>query len=358
MADKRENPLVTIGIVCYNGARYIDRCMASLASQEFRDFEIIVVDNQSKDQSVELLRKYSNITLIINPENTGFSGGNNQALAVARGQWYLMCNLDTVLEPDALAELVRAGQLDPTAGAIAPKILRMNKDGVIENPPLLDSTGVYITPYGRHHDRGSQQPDTGQFEVPEYVFGYTGAMVLLRRQMIDDTSLFGKFCDEDFFAFREDADNSWRMQLMGWKCLYQPRAVCYHERTVFEGNRETTSALINMHSTKNRFLLRISNMTRLVLFRTLVPAGVRDIGVLVYVLLRERTSLPGLYFVVRHFPRLWRKRREIQSRRRVPDEYIVSFFEYKPVSKPLDSEILKKIEDFPRRVPLGPLRNA
>lgn len=354
MTQHETSPLVSIIIVCYNGQRHIARYMQSLSRQEFRDFEIIVVDNQSSDGSVEELRRYPEINLIVNPVNNGSTGGNNQAISVARGKWIFISNLDTVLEPDFLAELVRAGELDEKIGAVAPKILRMNRDGSIGNPPLLDSTGIYLTPWHRQHDRGSQTPDRGQYETPEYVFGYTGALALLRRAMIDDTSIDGNFLDEDFFSFREDSDTSWRMQLMGWKCLYQPRAIGYHERTVFEGNRGTTSALINMHSTKNRFLMRMSNITPSLYLRTFIPATIRDIGIVFYVLLKERTSLPALPYIFRNWQRRWARRQVIQSRRRVSEAYMASFCKFKPVAKPLEPGLLAILNAQPQRRPLGP----
>jgi GT2 family glycosyltransferase len=352
--DSEIRPLVSIIIVCYNGEQHIARYMKSLARQEFRDFEIIVVDNQSADRSVEVLRQYSGINLILNPVNNGSTGGNNQAIAAARGKWIFISNLDTILEPNFLAELVRAGELDERIGAVAPKILRMNHDGTIGSPPLLDSTGTVFTPWHRQHDRGSQTPDRGQYETPEYVFGYTGALALLRRAMIDDTSVYGQFFDEDFFSFREDSDTSWRMQLMGWKCLYHPRAIGYHERTVFEGNRDTTSALINMHSTKNRFLMRMSNITPQLYLRTFLPATLRDIGIVFYVLVKERSSLPALPYIFRNWSRLCARRQVIQSRRRQSEAYMASFCRYKPVSKPLEPNLLAALTAEQRPKPLGP----
>jgi len=348
------SPLVTISIVCYNGERHIARFMESIARQEFRDFEIIVVDNQSKDRSVELLRQYPVVKLIINAVNNGSTGGHNQAIAAARGKWIFMSNLDTVLEPNFLEEALRAGELDERIGAVAPKILRMNRDGSTDHPPLLDSAGIYLTPWHRQHDRGSQTRDVGQYETPEYVFGYTAALAVLRREMIDDTTILGQYCDEDFFAFREDSDNSWRMQLMGWKCVYQPRAIGYHERAVFEGNRNTTSVLINMHSTKNRFLMRISNITGPLYLRTIIPATVRDLGIVVYVFLKERKSIPALKYVFKHWKRLLARRRIVQARRRVSEEYMASYCAFRPVSRPLESGLLAKLELEPRREPLGP----
>ena len=113
----------------------------------------------------------------------------------------------------------------------------------------------------RHFDRGWHQPDSRYFERMEYVFGATAAAALFRRELIDDISIDGHFFDPDFFIYREDADVAWRAQLQGWRCLYTPRAVAHHVRTVTPGNRRGLPPVINMHSVKNRFLMRIKNVT-------------------------------------------------------------------------------------------------
>ncbi len=113
----------------------------------------------------------------------------------------------------------------------------------------------------RHLDRGSLEVDNGHFRNYEYVFGATAAAALYRREMIDDISLDGEFFDTDFFVYREDADVAWRAQLMGWKCLYAPYARGYHVRKALPGNRRALPPEINMHSVKNRFLLRMKNMS-------------------------------------------------------------------------------------------------
>ena len=88
---------------------------------------------------------------------------------------------------------------------------------------MIDSTGIYFTPNMRHLDRGAEEQDRGQFDREQYVFGATGAAAMFRREFIEAVSVEGQFFDEEFFAFREDADLAWRAQLMGWKCLYTPQ---------------------------------------------------------------------------------------------------------------------------------------
>jgi GT2 family glycosyltransferase len=232
-----------------------------------------------------------------------------------------------------ISEMVRAGELAEDIGIVAPKVLRLEADDQ-QSPYRLDSTGVYMTRNLRHLDRGSEEIDRGQYEKMEYVFGYTGAAALFRRRMIEDVSIDGQFLDEDFVFYREDGDLSWRAQLMGWKCLYTPRAVCFHVRRVFPTNRSAVSALINMHSTKNRFLMRVKNITPAVYRRVFWPTTLRDIGIAGYVLLRERSSLPGLIFILKNWKRTWAKRKLVQAKMRVKDSDVAAWFDDEPVSRP------------------------
>jgi GT2 family glycosyltransferase len=210
----------------------------------------------------------------------------------------------------------------------------MGEDFAIPERPVFDSTGIFMTPNVRHLDRGSRMPDDAQFETAEYVFGATGAAALYRRSMIRDVSIGGEFFDHDFFAYREDADLAWRAQLLGWKCLYTPRAVAYHVRSVLPQDRKSVSRVINMHSVKNRFLMRVKNATPGLYRRYGFAITVRDVLVIAGCLLREWNSLPGLWFVLRWLPRTWRKRSQIMARRRVSSDYINQWFSYEPVSFP------------------------
>jgi GT2 family glycosyltransferase len=186
----------------------------------------------------------------------------------------------------------------------------------------------------RHLDRGSQEIDNGHYREHEYVFGATAAAALYRRAMIDDVSVDGEFFDPDFFVYREDADVAWRAQLLGWRCLYTPYARGYHVRSVLPGNRRALPAAINMHSVKNRFLMRIKNITPSLYRRNWFAITVRDLVVLGCCLLREHGSLKAFSYLAANFQRALAKRRQIMARRRVSDEYIASWFSYSPVSRP------------------------
>src|ERR1700722_18238180 len=327
--------LVSITIVTYNSGRFIKRCLDSVLDQTYQFKEIIVIDNASTDGTTDILEPFEErCRIIYNEDNIGFAAAQNQAIGMSDSDWVLTLNPDVLLLPDFITALVHAGNQDPRIGTVCGKLLTMSAGFDFPEKPVVDSTGIYFTPNLRHLDRGSLQPDNGHYRQYEYVFGATAAAALYRREMIDDISIDGEFFDNDFFVYREDADVAWRAQLMGWRCLYAPFAKGYHVRKALPGNRRALPPEINMHSVKNRFLLRMKNMTGDLYRRNFFSITARDIVVIGCCLLWEHSSLRAFPFLIRNWKSVMAKRREIMPRVRVDDEYMASWFSFQPVSKP------------------------
>jgi len=327
--------LVSVTLVTYNSGRFIKRCLESVLEQKYPNLEVVVVDNASTDGTVDLLEQFADkCRIYYNTENLGFAEAQNQAIELAQGDWVLTLNPDVLLMPNFIQALVDAGQLDPKVGTVCGKLLTIRASFDLPEKQLIDSTGIYFTPMLRHLDRGSQEVDNGHYTNFEYVFGATAAAALYRRGMIEDIKVQGEFFDPDFFVYREDADVAWRAQLMGWRCLYTPQARGYHVRAVLPGNRQALPAVINMHSVKNRFLMRIKNMTPNLYRRNWLSITSRDLVVAGACLLREHTSLKAFVYLGKNWRRFLQKRSEIMSRRRVSDDYLSSWFSYQPVSRP------------------------
>ena len=334
-----DNDRVSVTIVTYNSGRFIKRCLESVLAQRYAKKEIIVIDNASSDGTVDILEQFEDrCQIIYNDENIGFAAAQNQAIRSSTGEWVLTLNPDVLLLPNFIQALVDAGQFDSRVGTVCGKLLTILATFDLPDKPLVDSTGIYFTPMLRHLDRGSQEVDNGHYLKHEYVFGATAAAALYRRQMIDDISIGEEFFDPDFFVYREDADVAWRAQLLGWKCIYTPHARGYHVRKVLPGNRRALPPGINMHSVKNRFLMRLKNMTGDLYKRNWLSITARDLVVFGACLVREQSSLKAFWYVTRNWKRVMAKRREIMSRKRVDDDYIASWFRYKPVSSPVSKE--------------------
>ena len=327
-------PLVSVTVVTYNSGRFIHRCLEAVLAQD-HGVEIIVIDNASTDGTLDILEQFEDrCQIVYNHENIGFAAAQNQAIGLSSGEWVLTLNPDVLLLPDFVGMLLAAGQVDDQIGTVCGKLLALKPNFDIPDRPRVDSTGIFFTPMLRHLDRGSQEIDNGHYLNHEYVFGATAAAALYRRRMIEDIGIDGEFFDPDFFVYREDADVAWRAQLLGWRCIYTPYARGYHVRSVLPGNRRALPPVINMHSVKNRFLMRIKNITPAIYRRNWFSITVRDLVVLGCCLVREQSSLKAFAYLAKNYRRVLAKRRAIMARRRVSDEYMASWFSYLPVSQP------------------------
>jgi len=345
---------VCVAIVTCNSARYIRRCLDAVLCRPETSLQVIVVDNASTDDTLRVLQEFGDrIQVVPNSRNLGFAEAQNQAIRASHSTWVLTLNPDVLVDPDFILSLLEAGESDPRIGAVCGKLLSIGPGFEPLPDSRIDSTGIFFTPAMRHFDRGWHEPDNRHFERMEYVFGATAAAALFRREMIDDISIDGNFFDPDFFVYREDADVAWRAQLQGWHCLYTPRALAHHVRTVTPGNRRSLPALINMHSVKNRFLMRIKNMTGDLYRRHWLTTTLRDLIVVGGSVLWEPASLPAFWQVARCLPEALRQRRIIMARRRISDEELAAWFDFAPVSRPVGHALepsLRKPWTAPRRV--------
>ena len=308
---------VAITIVTFNSEWYIRPCLEAVLALDPAPEQIVVIDNLSSDGTRVVLREFSDrVDVVCNGANTGFAAGQNQAIEMTRADWVLTLNPDVLLPGDFLARLLEAGDAGDDVGTLCGKLLSLRPDLSTPSPAVLDSTGIYFTPQMRHFDRGWGEPDDGRFNQTEEVFGACAAAALYRRRMIEDVKTGGYFFDPAFFSYREDADVAWRARLLGWRCVYRPAAYGFHVRQLRPGKRGRNPDVVNMHSVKNRFLMRAKNVTWPVWKRCWMPALVRDTAVVAGCLLWEHASLPAFWHLAKALPEALRQRREIMTRRR------------------------------------------
>src|SRR5271165_590667 len=323
--------MVSVLIVTWNSAQYLQQCFASLDRQDYRDWEVVVIDNASADSTRELLQpRESQWRVIYNDRNVGFAAGQNQAIRAAKGEFLLCLNPDVMLADDFVGRLVEVAFTHPEAGSICGKLLRWDPTNDRHQTRIVDSTGIYFTRNMRHLDRGADETDNGQYDRAQYVFGATGAAAMFRRSFVEAVSVDGEFFDEDFFSYREDADLAWRAQVMGWKCIYTPEAVAWHVRRVTPERREQLPLVINWHSVKNRFLMRGKNASGWLCGKLLWPVAWRDLMIIGYAVVRDRRLLSAIAYPWRVLDSIRRKRAIIQSRRRVSDRNLIWWFSDTP----------------------------
>jgi GT2 family glycosyltransferase len=315
---------ITIGLVTWNSSWYLPSCLASLSNQQDIPFELVVVDNDSTDSSLDIVANlFPRAEIIQNQANQGFCAPHNQAIRRSTAPFYMPLNPDIQLQPNCLAAMRAAMLAHPRNGMVAAKLL-LGKPS--EGPQRLDSTGLFIDRKRRQFLRGHAEIDQGQYDAPGEVFGVDGSVPLYRREMLEDIKINGEYFDEAFFAHKEDVDLAWRARLLGWKCVYTPQAVAFHDRQFRPGKRGGLSADIRLDAVKNRYYLLLKNelvegwrrdWTRILWY---------DFKILVYLMIYERSSLKAFSLLRKDWPRLMEWRREIQKRRRASPQEILTWF--------------------------------
>ena len=316
--------LVSVGLVTWNSAAYLPDCLGALAHQEYTNFELIIVDNASTDDSLELvLQYYPNAKVIHNNSNTGFCHAHNQAIQASKGAYYLPLNPDVEMDVMYVSNLVSALEHRQGYGLAAGKLLLVPHE---EEHWRLDSTGLFIDRRRRQYLRGHGEFDDGQYDTPGEVFGVDGAAPLYRRAMLEDIKIDSQYFDESFFAHKEDVDLVWRARLYGWSCWYQPLAVAYHRRSFRPGKRENITLDVRVDAIKNRYLLLIKNETVLGWQRDWLHIIWYDLKILAYLCLFERSSLKAFSLLWRDWSRAQAWHQEIARRTRVQPAEILTWF--------------------------------
>lgn len=237
------SPLVYIILLNYNGLKDTIDCVESLEKNTYKNYKIIIVDNDSADNSVEVLSsKYKAHTIMPTGDNLGFAGGNNVGIkyAMEKGADYiLLLNNDTVVEKDFLSIMVDRVEENSEIGIITCKAYYFNSNRI------WYAGGDINTLKGNASHAGYNEIDNGQYDEEKYVGFASGCCMLLSRKAILDTGLM----TEDYFLYYEDTDYCCRIKNSGYKIFYCPRAVIYHK---VSASTKASSPMYNYYYTRNR----------------------------------------------------------------------------------------------------------
>lgn len=224
-------PRVSVIIPNWNGARFLPACLRALAQQTYRDFEIVVVDNASTDDSQALLaRDFQNVRVLTLDANYFFAGAVNYGIRATQSEIVVLLNNDTEAEATWLQELVAALDANPRAGMAATKLR------LFDERDKLHSAGDFYRADGVPGNRGVWELDNGQYDDaqnPPPLFGVCGGACAYRRAMLDEIG----WLDEDLEFNCEDVDLNWRARLAGYDCALAPRAIVYHMLSASGGGK-------------------------------------------------------------------------------------------------------------------------
>lgn len=327
---------VAVVIPNWNGANGLHRSVESVLEQTYADLLLIIVDNGSTDNSKEVIQQYASkdlrIHTIWNTSNLGYTGGMNPGLQYALDQG---CEYVAALNDDAQADkrwlehLLEFLKENPTYGIATSKMLH-------EDGKTIDDTGDIYTSWGLPYPRGRDEKTSKRYDTDTEIFSASGGATVYRCSMLKEIGLF----DDDFFAYYEDVDLSFRAQLTGWKVAYVPNAVVYHEQG--GTSKRMIGGFTTYQTMKNLPLVLYKNVPR----KFLISMGIRLTIARTLFLLRAITRKQGLMALkgdVAATKLIIRKRAErkrIQAMKTVSDDYIWSIIVH---DLPPNATALRKI---------------
>lgn len=243
-------PAISIITLTCNSIKFTNGCLDSIFTQDYKNYEVIVVDNGSTDGTVNFIKEnYPETILIESKENLGACKARNQGIEIAKGDWILTLDCDIILEKDFLLKIAKLTRnLDNDIGMVQPKILNPDKREIY-------SCGIYLSWMRRFYDIGKGRLDNGRFNNPGYIFGVCSASALYKKQMLDEIKECTGYFDERFFFLVEDVDLSWRAQRKGWRAVFYPQTICYH----YGNSSATDKNLRRYFCLRNRYYTIMKN---------------------------------------------------------------------------------------------------
>jgi len=308
-----DNPLVSVIIVNYNGKRHLEKCLESLMNVDYEKCEVILVDNNSTDNSVEFVKNVHPSVIIIKLDNNyGFAEPNNIGAKNAKGEFLLFLNNDTVVNPNFIREMVKVLNQDSEIAICQSLLLKPNGE--------VESSGDFIDILGRAYM--SKEKETKVKEI----LSARGASMMVRKKMFWELGGF----DKNFFASFEDIDLSWRAWIWGYKIVLVPNSIVYHTggQTI-----QLLTPEIKFHGVKNNLVLCLANfeapLSKIIklFYASLMK---KSFGISVgtdYELARPLPSFGtvfrGLMWVLKNFKYVLVKRKKVNSRRARTTEELV-----------------------------------
>lgn len=316
--------LASVIIPNWNGSKLLEDCLKSLGRQTFKDFEIILVDNGSTDDSLEYVKdNYPEVKIIPLQKNFGFAKAINEGVKTSSAKYVLFLNNDTSVDKDWIKYLIARADSHPEVISVNSKLLNFY------DKKLVDGVGILINEVGQARSIGWQEEDKGQYDSEQYIFGATGGASLFRRADFIKVGLF----DEKYFMYSEEVDFAFRAQFLGYKSIFCPKAKVFHKH---KATSKKLPAHIEYWQFRNMTQTIIKDFPARILFKKwrwfkIILVHLNTI----FYQLKNRYWWPpflSLAWIIFHLPYLLSKRRKVQSNIKVSEEYIESFLKEKKIT--------------------------
>jgi hypothetical protein len=324
----------SIILLTYNSLKDLPECIPSLLSQTYDNFEIIVVDNASSDETVEYITgNYPEQRIIQTGKNLGYPGGNNAGFEHATGEYIVVMNPDTVADKNWLAELVKPLEKNPDIAVTTPKI------NIYYDKSKINTCGNIPHYTGLTFCRGLNSP-SDSCNIQEEIGAISGCSFAIRKEMLDYIEGF----DADFFLYMEDADLSWRVRFAGGKIVYVPQSTMYHKFKL------SIASWKHFYLERNRYLILLKNLetkTLLLLFPGLIVTEIVTMGHAVlngpdYVV----SKLKAYWWLISNTGMIKQKRSETLKLKKVTDNEFFKLLEWRiPFEQVIENKYLRYSAD-------------
>lgn len=325
--DMKSSVKVSVIVVNHNGRGYLRRCLLSVLANDFKDYEIIVVDNGSSDGSISLIKdklgaKFHNLFVLELKQNYGPAFARNEGAEIAKGEYLAFLDNDTQVKKDWITEAIKLFQRDQKIGCIQCKLL------LLAEKNKYDYAGEYLNQYGFLVQRAQyKETDNGQFDQEEEILAAKSAGMFIRKDIFN---IIGGF-DKDYFIYMEETDLGWRSWLAGYKTVFCPRSIVYHEfgTSIKILSKEKSNFNIRFHGTKNYIMTLIKNLGNKQLALILPKHITVWFCFAFFLVIRGNfrsafNILRGIGWNIIKLPKTLSKRKSIQSTRVISDKQFFS----------------------------------
>lgn len=336
MSHTHTNPLINIIILNYNAGDLLLNCVESVFKTKYDNYEVIVVDNASKDNSYNRCKeKFEKIRLIENKENLGYCEGNNVGIRQAKGDFIVILNPDTIVEPTWLDELLSAYNKHGE-GFYQPKILSLNEK------QILQSTGNMLHLFGFGFARDKGVKDDNQYNKVEQIGYASGTCLFTSANVLKKTGLFDSF----LFLYHDDLDLGWRGAQIGIKSYYVPSATIYHAESY---NLKWSSKKFYWLERNRRYCL-LTHYSKKTYHKMLLSLILVDVMVWLVYLSKGfiRSKIRAELDIIKNKEHINKKYRELENKKIISDIELIKFFPDavfvpKTVSGDINSRIFNSI---------------
>ncbi len=309
-----EEPKVSIIILNYNAGNLLENCLNSVFNTDYSNFEVIVVDNDSKDQShLKSKEKFPQIKLIENNENLGYCKGNNVGINQAGGNFLVILNPDTIVERTWIKELLSA-HYKIGKGLLQPKLL------TLQDKNRINSAGNMINLFGFGFSRGKGFIDNGQYEKFEKIDYASGACLFVSKETLDKIGLF----DSYLFAYHDDLNLGWRAASQGVNSYYVPKSIVYHAESYSFKWSSFKMYLLE----RNRWYCILTEYSRKTFYKMLPALLILELCVLVFYLAKGniKEKISGYKDIIKYRQFIHERYLELESRKTIPDKELIKYF--------------------------------